>query len=132
MDEGNITQAAIELAQINDTNAINHNRIIVDNIYLNTWAQDIYDLTDDQINTLADIAYLDPITDGDAVYTARVMLNLNPDNTNELKSMYYSPNDNKPQITVNNVRIYPNPAKKQFTVEFTNAIAHIQPYLLIH
>ena len=79
MDTNNLASAQSELNMIADTNAVNHNRIIVGNIYLNTWAQNNYELTKEQSGVLYDIAYLDPNANGDAVYTARVMLNIDPD-----------------------------------------------------
>jgi len=121
MDTNNLTVAQTELNLIVDTNAINHNRIIVGNIYLNTWAQDNYRLTDVQVRTLTDIAYLDPNTNGDGVYTARVMLNINPDyENNQNKSLQQFP---KSVIKSNTVHVYPNPAKESVTIAFDQPIS---------
>ena len=122
MDTNNLTLAQNELNMIADTNTINHNRITVGNIYLNTWAQDNYMLSDEQIRTLEVIAYSDPLTNGDAVYTARVMLNIDPDDYINTKSALKLPP--KPQaITENTVKVYPNPTRNQITIEFRDAIS---------
>ena len=122
MDSNNIVVAQRELSLIADTNAVNHNRIIVDNIYLNTWAQDNYHLTDDQVKILTDIAYSDPYTNGDAVYTARVMLNINPDGINP-KSAIFIQKPNK-EVKPNTVHVYPNPARETITVTFDQPLAN--------
>ena len=120
MNTNNLTVAQQELNLIADTNAINHNRIIVGNIYLNTWAEDNYILTDEQVRTLTDVAYLDPNTNGDGVYTARVMLNINPDyENNQNKSLKQYP---KKDIKPNAVHVYPNPAKETVTIAFDQPI----------
>ena len=120
MDTNNLTVAQSELNLIADTNTINHNRIIVDNIYLNTWALNNYELTDLQNRVLTDIAYLDPYTNGDAVYTARVMMNINPDNA-DVKSALIPP---KQEVKPNTVHVYPNPAKETVTIAFDQPISN--------
>ncbi len=129
MYDHDLDLAKHKLSQIADINTINHNRIIVDNIYLNTWAQDIYDLTDDQTSTLFEIAIQAPYAAGDAVYTARVMLNINPA---DFALDYVKPPHKVPQVLKENtVKVYPNPAKMQFTLEFNDVIssnANIQIY----
>ena len=88
---------------------------------MNTWAQNIYGLTDDQVRILTEIAYSDPFTSGDAVYTARVMLNVNPDDENyENKAMQQYP---KKEVIPNSVHVYPNPAKEMVTITFDQPIS---------
>jgi len=70
---------------------------------------------------LYDIAYLDPNTNGDAVYTARVMLNIDPDAA-DLKSAIFIQKPNK-EVKPNTVRVYPNPAHNQFTIKFNDVIS---------
>jgi len=67
------------------------------------------------------MAYLDPNTNGDAVYTARVMLNIDPTDF----GLYYAKHPTaKPQPTTENtVKVYPNPANTQFTIEFKDVIS---------
>ncbi|MEI6822775.1 MAG: T9SS type A sorting domain-containing protein [Bacteroidota bacterium] len=119
MYENKLDIAQQELNMIADTNAVNHNRIIVDNIYLNTWAQNNYELTKEQSGILYDIAYLDPNANGDAVYTARVMLNIDPDDV-EVKSAIFI--QHPKEVTPNTVHVYPNPAKETITIAFDQAI----------
>ncbi|MEI6821385.1 MAG: T9SS type A sorting domain-containing protein [Bacteroidota bacterium] len=120
VDAQNIELAKQMLEQVVGDDFINSNRKIVDNIYLDTWASGIYDFTDDQYNTLYAIATLTPYAGGNAVYTARVMLNLDPTDLN----LEYAkpPVHNQPIITENTVKVYPNPAHKQFTIEFKDVI----------
>ena len=122
MDTNNFIIAQSELNLIADTNRINNNHIVVGNIYLNTWALDNYVLTDDQVKVLTDIAYSDPFINGDDVYTARMMLNINPDVDVDTKSAQYS--TAKPQIIKENtVKVYPNPAKETVTIAFDQPIS---------
>ena len=53
---------------------------------------------------------------GNAVYTVRVMLNIDPTNLN----LEYAkpPVHNQPIVTENTVKVYPNPAKDHFVVEY--------------
>ncbi|MEI6823300.1 MAG: T9SS type A sorting domain-containing protein [Bacteroidota bacterium] len=120
VDAQNMVLAKQMLEQVVGDDFINNNRKIVDNIYLDTWASGIYNFTDDQYNTLYDIATLTPYAGGNAVYTARVMLNLDPTDLN----MEYAkpPAHNQPIVTENTVKVYPNPAHKQFTIEFKDVI----------
>ena len=57
---------------------------------------------------------------GDAVYTARVMLNLDPTDLN----MEYAkpPVHNQPIITENTVKVYPNPANDRLYIALDGAI----------
>ena len=129
MDTNNLTIAQRELNLIADTNAINHNRIIVGNIYSTTWALGNYQLTDDQVRTLTDIAYSDPYTNGDGVYTARVMLNIDPDDSNLVYRMALQLP--KQVVKSNSVHVYPNPANDMLYIEFDNmgdCIAKIEFY----
>ena len=121
IDTNDLVTAQNELNLITDTNDVNHNRIIVGSIYLNTWASGNYELTKDQSGTLYDIAYSDPYTNGDAVYMACVMLNINPDDVKVKSAIFIQkPNkENKP----NAVRVYPNPAKETVIIAFDQPIA---------
>ena len=122
IDTNDLVTAQNELNLISDTNDVNHNRIIVGSIYLNTWASGNYELTKDQSGTLYDIAYSDPFTNGDAVYLACVMLNINPDDINykEKSLQQFS----KPEAKPNTVHVYPNPAKETVTIAFDQPISN--------
>ena len=118
----NLEYAREKLAQIADDNTINTNRKIVDGIYLDTWAQDNFELNDEQVSTLRRIALLTPYAGGDAVYTARVMLNIDPD---EIAGLDYArpPVHYSMQTKEINAFVFPNPAKDKITVKFTETIA---------
>lgn len=60
-------------------------------------------------------------TGGNAVYSARVMLNIDVEDGESNADKNYS-NNNKPKNTASKaieVKLYPNPAKEQLTVEFS-------------
>ncbi len=121
MDTNNFIIAQSELNLIADTNRINNNHIVVGNIYLNTWAQGNYELTKDQSGILYDMAYLDPNTNGDAVYTARVMLSIDPYDVDVKSAIFIQhPKEVKP----NTVHVYPNPTKETVTVAFDHPISN--------
>ena len=75
-----------------------------------------------KINTLLDIAYQSPLTGGDAVISARVILGIDPDVENErrTKSEYVKPIQTNP--TINNIRIFPNPANNILYIVLDNSI----------
>lgn len=120
MYEQNLAIAREKLAQIADDNIINTNRKIVDGIYLDTWANNNYEFTEEQEAALTTIAYLTPYAGGDAVYTARVMLNINPDeqNLDYAKAPSHDISSSKEITAV----VFPNPAKDKVTVKFNDAI----------
>jgi len=120
MYEQNLELARQKLEQIADDYTINTNRRIVDRIYINTWANGIYDFTLEQENALLSVANLAAYAGGDAVYTARVMLNIDP---MDIGVDYTKPPQNKPQIAKENpVRVFPNPATNQINIQFTDII----------
>ena len=68
------------------------------------------------------MAYLDPNTNGDAVYTARVMLNINPVIDDNNKSVLL-PQQPQQGVKTNVVHVYPNPAKETITIAFDQPIS---------
>ncbi len=120
MYEQNLVLAREKLEQIADDNTINSNRRIVDNIYIDTWANGIYDFSLEQENALLAVANLAAYAGGDAVYTARVLLNIDP---MDIGVDYAIAPGILPQTTkVNLVKVFPNPASKQITIEFIDVI----------
>ncbi|MFZ4401953.1 MAG: T9SS type A sorting domain-containing protein [Bacteroidales bacterium] len=117
----NLEAARAKLAQIADDSTINTNRKIVDGIYFDTWAQDNFELNDEQVSTLRRIALLTPYAGGDAVYTARVMLNINPD---EIAGLDYArpPVHFPVQTKEITASVFPNPAKDRINILFNDAI----------
>ena len=121
MDTNDLATAQSELNMIADTNRINNNHIVVGNIYLNTWAQGNYELTKDQSGILYDMAYLDPNTNGDAVYTARVILGIdviNKVDNNQPKPINHQDN----VINSASIKVYPNPANDRLYIALDGAI----------
>ena len=122
MYEQNLELAREKLSQIADDSSINTNRRIVDNIYIDSWASGIYDFTQAQENALSAVANLPAYAGGDAVYTARVMLNIDP---MDIGVDYAKPPQNKPQIAKENpVKVFPNPASSQLTIAFSDIISN--------
>jgi len=121
IDENNINQALMDNGAIVAQNVIEANKQYVNEIYLSSFAENKY-FTESQQQTLEAIAMLTPYIGGDAVYTARVMLGINP-NTYQLPYRKGHFNDTAIVITSENpVMVYPNPAQSQLTVEFLHAL----------
>jgi len=95
-------------------NDIEKNRQTVNAIYLNTWAKERFEFTATERSVLEDIAYLEPLIAGSAVYSARVMLGINPILNNGSR-MAQTPN------TANNYAgvIYPNPTKEMAYLDYS-------------
>jgi len=98
----------------------------INTIYLNTWAKERFEFTATERSVLEGIAYLEPLIAGSAVYSARVMLGINPILNNGSR-MAQTPNTEK-----NNVgAIYPNPAKDMAYLNYSlneGETAHIYFY----
>ncbi|MFZ4401963.1 MAG: T9SS type A sorting domain-containing protein [Bacteroidales bacterium] len=121
MFDQNYALAKEKLLQIANDNTINTNRKIAGNIYLDTWGSFKYELSDEQQAALTTLAYLTPYAGGDAVYTARVMLDINPD---EIHLDYVKPPVHyHTQAKELNAVVFPNPAKDKITVKFIETIA---------
>lgn len=87
---------------------------------MDTWAKEINDFTADQEAALLAIAYLTPYSGGDAVYTARVLLNINPDDAG---LDFAKPALGKTQAEKENpVKVFPNPAKNILNIQFEETI----------
>ena len=90
------------------------NERTTNDIYLDTWAKDIYTYSQDQYNLLSGIALQNPISGGPAVYTARVMLGVDYDDfgTEERLSA-------EKQTLESFMHIYPNPASNEVHIEYS-------------
>jgi PKD repeat protein len=102
---GSVNQALIILSNITPQNLSEQNAKTVQLIYAITYASNIFDFTDEQRENLQSIAQQNPYSGGNAVYTARVMLDMDvndyfeessdrPINTqgkNDLETMYPNP-----------------------------------------
>lgn len=85
---------------------------------------------ENQRQTLEAIALLTPYIGGDAVYSARVMLGINPNNYN-LAYRQEKPTNNSIATTLeNNALVYPSPAKDVLTIEFDKKIEKTSTFIL--
>jgi hypothetical protein len=73
-EEGEEDSASVQNGQINDTNLIEYNTRVVNEIYFAATQNDTLYLNQQQIFTLETIAYQNPMEGGEAVYRARAML----------------------------------------------------------
>jgi hypothetical protein len=105
-------QAMDELIELDPLNTIEANLKTAYHIYLNIWALGRFELTQEEVNTLAEIALQLPYSGGRGVYTARIMLGIEPFE-NELAYRTSSPNTGKKAIVA-----YPNPAGQVVTFRF--------------
>lgn len=116
LGENDTTGASILNSQITPANQGAYNERAVNEIYIATWAQDIYVLDSLQDTTLSAIAAQNPISGGPAVYTARVMLGVNYDDfgPEEESRLETSPSE-KPKY----IRVYPNPASDELNIDYS-------------
>lgn len=102
-------------------NVIEANKKYVNEVYLNSFAQDKY-FTESEMQTLQPIAMLTPYIGGEAVYSTRVMLGINPNSYN----LAFRRGNISDSIGVSNesniLKTYPNPAKDKLILEFDNAL----------
>jgi hypothetical protein len=113
--------AMIKNATLLDQKLIDYFRKQVNEIYLNTFAEGNYSLTQEQIEILMPIAVnYTPWEGGDAVYIARQMLNLDDEviEADFAKSPKTQPTNAKTM----NAKLYPNPASDEVMIEFNNAL----------
>ena len=102
------------------TNTIENNRIAVNNIYLNKLVNK-QPLGESDSLTLMNIAYQSSQTGGDAVFSARVILGIDVINkVDNNQTNPINPQDNV--INLASIKVYPNPANKQFTIEFKDVV----------
>lgn len=101
-------------------NAIESQKKIVNNIYLQRIIKNQKICIADSI-TLNNIAMQSPFTGGDAVYSARVILGLDP---SDLNLDYIKAPDSKNDIYTysDKVKIYPNPATNLINMAFENEL----------
>ncbi len=73
---GNADEAKLLISSITPQNLSESNEKIVQMIYADTWAKYIYVFSEEQYDELYNIAMQSPFSGGSAVYSARVMLDL--------------------------------------------------------
>ncbi len=106
-------QALDELMELEPLNAIEVNLKTAYQIYLNSWAWGRFELTQEEVDTLTAIALQLPYAGGRGVYTARIMLGIEPFE-NELAYRTSAPSSGKKSILA-----FPNPASQVVTFRFT-------------
>ena len=125
----NNIKCLIEAGEINDalmsngvfvaSNLIENNMQVVNDIYLNTLAQGVM-FDDTQRDALLAIAMLTPYLGGDAVYSARVMLGIDPRDYN-LFHRYAKPESTTLPV-INTLKVYPNPVTDELTIEILDGM----------
>lgn len=107
--EGLINEALITNYNILPVNLIEQNMQTVNQIYLNSWAQGRFNLTDNEYNILLDIANQDYTSGGYGVFGAEVMTQRFEKNKTDKNQLNYHhiflPDNHENEIT-----LYPNPA----------------------
>lgn len=98
------------------SNSIEHNAKVVYAIYAATWMQDIMEFTPADSATLLNIATQDPVEGGTAVYSARVMLDLEIDYYGASSQRIGQESTNS--ATQSELKVYPNPASESVKLEF--------------
>jgi len=86
-------------------------------IYLNTWCKGNYILSETDYNTLFEIANQTPYEGGDGVYTARIMINYNPD---DYGVAFRLKPESVRDADKDAIKLYPNPAQEMLNIEFEN------------
>jgi hypothetical protein len=105
-------QAYDDLIELEPLNTIEANLKTAYLIYLNSWAIGRLELTLGEVDTLTEIAVQLPYAGGRGVYTARIMLGIEPFE-NEL-SYRLSP----PNCGIKTLLAFPNPANQMVTFQF--------------
>lgn len=115
-EAGAVDSAIDQNAQVTDTNLIEYNTKVVNEIYFQATQSDTLWLTPQQISVLESIAYQNPMEGGEAVYRARAMLRIDiPDSYSTLRK------GRKDLTTIDlsfqKYKIYPNPASNYFVIQ---------------
>jgi hypothetical protein len=116
MENGNIDEAINQNNGIIPGNIIEVNEQYVNEMYL-TYYLDDNTPSDNELQTLESIALLTPWIGGEAVYTARILLGIDPDRHG---IAYRLQNGDSIINTDSGIKIYPNPTTGNITIEFDN------------
>lgn len=118
------TTTAHQLVSIvNPDNNAEWNQKVVYEIYLETIARSIYEFTPEQYETLFNIANQDPIFGGTAVYSARVMIDLDVDDFTTEEGFRLASNKPKDNFSfAGGFTVKPNPTKESFKILLKNII----------
>ena len=115
MDAEDYEEAEDINSTITPENLAAANERTTNEIYLATWAKDIYTLTESQYSMLLDIAEQNPVSGGPAVYTARVMLGLDFNDYGDIGERL----SKEKQIKESFMHIYPNPTSDELNIAYS-------------
>jgi hypothetical protein len=115
VQQDQISNAQAVNAGINCADNIDQNRKIVNDIYLHSWAMGMRELSPADSATLLQLALSDPVTSGDAVYSARVMLDTFPIIFTAARYAYEMP---QPESENASITLYPQPATGKVTIDY--------------
>lgn len=112
----NVISATNVNNSISPSGIIDMNEQIVNDIYLRSWATEIQGHSSSDSAALYTIAYSDPNVTGTAVYSARVMLGLDPiiDTANRFLVMGVSENNTNDSCLI----LYPNPSNGNSFIKY--------------
>ena len=128
--KNDIKSAQTTLAGISKSTTFDECEFNADEIYLNTWALNNYDLDPSQTKLLRKYAQANSLEIGPAVYTARVMVGMESmANTFRVSN----PIIGEPIINNNIIKVFPNPTngdlKISSSIELNNAVIEIYSVL---
>jgi PKD repeat protein len=109
-------QASTENQSVNSSLTPENDQKSVNDIYLNSIAQNHFDYTSPQESTLWEIAQKNPIIAGKAVYDARAMLGINFDDNVQGEGNRMASEELKSE-TLSQIKLYPNPAQDNIYFE---------------
>ena len=107
IEDGDYAQAYILNNSIMDTSTWDKTSKQVNRIYLDSWCQGQFDFVTQDKDSLWSIAHSSPYEKGNAVFSARVLLGLDPDKVPLPYSLQVFPQEQKQEQLV----FYPNPSK---------------------
>ncbi|MBL0330075.1 MAG: T9SS type A sorting domain-containing protein [Bacteroidetes bacterium] len=118
INSDNVATATSVNSAVAPTTVMETNRKTVNAIYLQTFASGSYELESADESTLLAIANLDPLIDGDAVYSARAMLRIDPTDNSTVRSMETEEEETIQENTLAS-KVYPNPNNGVMQMDYT-------------
>lgn len=113
LEDGYFETARLANEDIISDHNFTDNRKKVNTLFLDTWANDDYSLDSIRISILLDLATQLPYYAGDATYTARAMLGINPDDLNLTYNQLIEPG-----IFIQSaIKIFPQPSDNVLIIE---------------
>jgi hypothetical protein len=117
IEQQNILLASNINSSISPANNIENNRKTVNDIYLRSWANEIFSFSSSDSATLFNIAMQKPLMAGDAVYSARIMLGIEP-GASENKTTNKISEQLNVKTKIYSAKIYPNPTGEEATLDY--------------